>query len=273
MKKLLTVLLSILMIFALTACSSTSSNNNQGEETAESKDLLARIQEAGKITIATEGDWAPWTYHDESDELVGFDVEVGKKLAEKLGVEAEFVETDWDSILAGVDSGRFDIACNGVGYTEERAQKYAFSDPYVYTHNVLIVAADNEDIKTFADLAGKKNANTASSTYAAVAESYGAEIITVNNFAETVTLLQQGRADATINSEVSWNSYIEAQPDAPIKVVDVSEGDPVVIPIRKNDDAASLLTAINDALKELKASGELAEISIRYFKADNTTSD
>lgn len=271
MKKLLTVLLSIFVILSLAACS--SSNGGSQEEAAEQKDLLARIQEAGVITIATEGNWAPWTYHDDSDELVGFDIEVGKAIAAKLGVEAQFVETDWDAILAGVDSGRFDIACNGVGYTEERAEKYAFTQPYVYTHKVLIVLNDNEDIKSFEDLAGKKDANTASSTYAAIASSYGAEIITVNNFAETVTLLQQGRADATINSEVSFNSYMEAQPDAPIKVVDQSEGDAVVIPVRKNDDSATLVEAINNALEELRASGELAEISIKYFKADNTKAE
>ena len=155
MKKLLSVLLSLCMVLMLTACTNSNNNDTPADttpDTVEEKDLLGRIQEAGKIVIATEGDWAPWTYHDETGELVGFDIEVGKALAEILGVEADFVETDWDSILAGVDSGRFDIACNGVGYTEERAEKYAFTDPYVYTHKVLIVRADNEDIKSFEDV-------------------------------------------------------------------------------------------------------------------------
>ena len=270
MKKLLSVLLSLCMIFVLTACSKSADNNETPTDTPEEKDLLGRIQEAGKIVIATEGDWAPWTYHDEAGELVGFDIEVGKALAEILGVEADFVETDWDSILAGVDSGRFDIACNGVGYTEQRAEKYAFTDPYVYTHKVLIVRADNEDIKSFEDLKGKKNANTASSTYAAIAESYGAENVPVNTFAETITLLDQKRVDSTINSEVSYNDYIEAHPEAAIKVVAMTEGDQVVIPVRKTDDAATLVSALNDALQHLRDNGKLAELSVKYFKADNT---
>ena len=94
-------------------------------------DMLARIQQRGSIVIAMEGNWEPWTYHDENDELVGLDVEIGKLIAEGLGVKAEFVETDWNSIFGGIDSGRFDIACNGVGITAQRQEKYTFSDPYV----------------------------------------------------------------------------------------------------------------------------------------------
>ena len=80
-------------------------------------DMLARIQEKGEIVIATEGTWAPWTYHDEDDNLVGFDVEIAKLIAEKLGVKATFVECEWDSIFAGIDAGRYDMAANGVEIT------------------------------------------------------------------------------------------------------------------------------------------------------------
>ena len=88
---------------------------------AEEADVLAKIREKGTLTIAMEGVWQPWTYHDETGALTGFDVEVGALIAEGLGVQPEYVETAWDGILAGVDSGRFDIACNGVGFTEKRA--------------------------------------------------------------------------------------------------------------------------------------------------------
>ena len=155
-------------------------------------DLLAEIQQRGTIIIATEGNWSPWTYHDENDQLVGLDIEIGTLIAEGLGVTPEFQETDWDSILAGVDSGRFDIACNGVGYTETRAEKYSFSTPYVYTHKVLVVAADNEDIKTIEDLAGKTTANSPSSTYAQIAEEQGATVTYVSTLGETIELLIQG---------------------------------------------------------------------------------
>ena len=175
MKKMLALVFSLVMAMTILVASVSS---------AETVDLLSQIKERGYIIIATEGDWAPWTYHDESNQLVGLDVEIGTAIAERLGVEARFEETNWDSILQGVDSGRFDLACNGVGYTETRAEKYSFSTPYVYTHKVLVVRKDNEEIKSFEDLKGKKTANTASSTYAAIAEEYGATVTGVDALAD-----------------------------------------------------------------------------------------
>ena len=262
MKKVLSLLLAVLMLLSFAGCTKP--------EEPENLDALARIKKQGYITIATEGTWAPWTYHDESGELVGIDIELGKLIAAKLGVEARFEETQWDAILAGIDAGRFDIACNGVGKTETRAEKYNFSDPYVFTNKVLIVRKDNTEINSFEDINGKKNANTASSTYAAVAESYGATNENVDSLTETITLLLQGRVDCTINSEMTINDYLKQHPDANIKVVDYLPGDDVCIPVKKNDDAASLLAAINKALAEIKASGELAGLSVKYFGGDYT---
>ena len=101
MKKFVSLLLALMMALGMTALAE------------ESKDQLARIQEKGEIVIATEGTWAPWTYTDENGNLVGFDVEIATAIAEKLGVKATFVTVEWDGILAGIDSGRYDIAANG----------------------------------------------------------------------------------------------------------------------------------------------------------------
>ena len=263
MKKALTVLMSLLLVMMFTGCSGSN-------EPQEEKDLLGRIQASGVLTIATEGDWAPWSYHDESGQLTGFDIEVGKLIAEKLGVSAKFTETDWDTILSGIDSGRFDIACNGVGYTESRAEKYRFTIPYVYTRQVLIVSSDNETITSFADIKGLKNANSASSTYAEFAESFGAQNIPVNTFEDTVDMLVTGKADCSINSEEAFNSYIKENPDAAIKTAASATGEKVAIPLKLDDDTKTLATAINKALDELRSSGQLAELSRKYFGADNT---
>lgn len=238
-----------------------------------SGDLLEQIKSRGYITIATEGNWSPWTYHDENDQLVGLDIEIGSLIAEGLGVEARFMETSWDSILAGVDTGRFDLACNGVGYTEERAKKYTFSTPYVYTHKVLVVSADNEEIKTVEDLAGKTSANSASSTYAALAEEYGATVTYVDTLGETMAMLEQGRVDATINAQVSVEDYLREHPDAKIKVVQVLPGDPVVYPVKKDKSTETLIAAINDVLEAARQNGRLAEISVKYFGLDLTKAD
>ena len=261
MKKTVVVLLTIALV--LLACAGM----------AEDKDLLARIRERGTLIIATEGNWSPWTYHDENDVLTGLDVEIGTLIAHGLGVEPEFQETDWDSILAGVDSGRFDIACNGVGYTETRAQKYSFSTPYVYTHKVLVVRSDNDDIKTISDLKGKTTANSPSSTYAQIAEDQGATVTYVSTLVETITLLQQGRVDATVNAQVSIEDYLKQHPEANIKIVEVMAGDPVAYPVRKADDTATLVDAINEILEAARQDGTLSEISLKYFDLDLTKED
>jgi cystine transport system substrate-binding protein len=227
--------------------------------------------EAGEITVAMEGTWAPWTYHDENDELVGFDVEVAQNIAEKLGVTATFVEGEWDGLLAGLDAGRYDIMVNGVDYTEERAEKYDFSEPYGYIRTALIVRGDNTDINSFEDLEGKTTANTISSTYTQLAESYGAVTTGVDDLNQTIELLLQGRIDATLNAEVTFYDYMSAHPESDLKVAALTEeANNVCIPLRKGEDSASLREAINQAIEELRAEGVLSEISVKYFGTDIT---
>lgn len=238
---------------------------------AEEGDLLARIREKGEIIVATEGAWRPWTFHDEQDQLVGFDVEVAQKIAEKLGVKATFVEVEWDGIFAGLNSRRYDIAANGVEITEERAEKYDFSVPYGYIRTALVVRNDNESIKSFEDLKGKKTANSIASTYMTLAESYGAEAVGVDTLDQTITMVLAGRADATLNAEVSIYDYLSEHPDAELKIVGrTEEASHVSIPMRKEADCATLVEAVNQAIEELRAEGELSRISEKYFGSDIT---
>lgn len=257
MKKMIAICLSL----ALTLCAVSA--------LAEG-DLLAAIQQRGKIIIAMEGTWSPWTYHDENDQLVGLDVEIGTLIAHGLGVEPDFREAEWDSLLAGVDAGAYDIVCNGVGYTEKRAEKYRFSTPYVYTHMVLVVRKDNEDIKSMDDLNGKKTANSAGSTYAAVAEEHGATVTYVYTLGETMALLEQGRVDATVNAQESVMDYLKEHPEANIKIVEILPGEPVAYPVRKSEDTVSLMEKINEILEAARQDGSLAAISEKYFGIDLT---
>ena len=197
-------------------------------------------------------------------------MEIGTLIAKGLGVEPQYMETDWASILAGVDTGRFDIACNGVGYTEERAQKYTFSEPYVYTEIALVVKNTNEDIKTLEDLKGRSTSNSPSSTYATLAEQMGASVVFVDTLGETMSMVTQGRVDATINAKGSVDDYLSEHPDAPIKIVLTAPGEPVCYPVRKGEDTASLMEAINEILNQAREDGTLSELSIKYFGADLT---
>ena len=258
--------LVLLVTAVLTGCS--SQGNNQATAAA-SGDLLAQIQEKGEIVIAMEGTWAPWTYHDESDELVGYDVEVGKAIAEKLGVTATFVEGEWDGLLAGLDAGRYDIMVNGVGITPDRQEKYDFTTPYAYNRTAVIVRGDYDEIHSMEDLKGKKTANTISSTYAEQAEAYGATVTGVDDLNQTIELLLAGRIDATLNAEVVFADYQKAHPEANIKIAAYSDDvERVAIPVRKSADTATLLDAINQALAELDADGTLGALSVKYFGTD-----
>ena len=262
------LLLSLVLLgtIVLTGCSSQSNNQATG---AASGDLLAQIQEKGEIVIAMEGTWAPWTYHDENDELVGYDVEVGKAIAEKLGVTATFVEGEWDGLLAGLDAGRYDIMVNGVGITPERQEKYDFTTPYAYNRTAVIVRGDYDEISSMEDLNGKKTANTISSTYAEQAEAYGATVTGVDDLNQTIELLLAGRIDATLNAEVVFADYQKAHPEANIKIAAYSDDvEQVAIPVRKGADTATLLAAINQALAELDADGTLSALSVKYFGTD-----
>ena len=266
--------LSAAGVLHLTGCSA-SSGSAAGASSAAGPapvDLLEAIRTRGTLVVATEGAWSPWTFHDESDKLVGFDVEVAAALAEKLGVKAEFVEGAWDGLFAGLDSGRYDIVCNGVEWTAERAETYDFTVPYGYIHTALAVRSDNTDITSFEDLAGRTTANSIASTYMTLAESYGAEVLGIDTLDETIQMLVAGRIDATLNADVSFYDYLNVHPEADFKIVALTDdASKVCLPVRKDADTASLLAAVNEAIDALRADGTLAEISQRYFGADIST--
>ena len=260
MNKLFKIGMSIALTFGLVAC-------GQG---GSSEDHLARIKKANVLKVGLEGDWQPFGYEDKDGNLVGYDVEVAKAVAEHLGVEIEIIPTAWDGLLQGLESGVFDIVVNGVDVTEERQKTFDFSEPYAYDHAVLIVREDNNDIKTFEDLKGKTTANSTGSTYMVIGASYGADVKPVDTLAETLNLVDIGQADATINANTSYIDYMTNE-GGPFKVVaQTEEATAYAIPLKKGQDNATLLTEINSCIQKMKSDGSLAKLSIKYFTEDLT---
>ena len=272
--------LAVLAALALTAglmagCGSNGANTDGGNDDAEGSnpgetDLLDKIQEAGVIVVGTEGTYSPNSYHDENGDLVGFDVDVARGVADHLGVDIQFVEAEWDSLFASMDSGRVDIVVNEAEYSDERAVKYDFSEPYTYVHGALLVAEDNTDITGFDTLEGKRAAQNLTSSWGQEAEGCGAELVSVDSVADGIELILSGRADCMLNAETAFYDYMNKHPDAPVKIVAATDTTTSSqIPVPKGNER--LVEAINEALDDMRASGQLAQLSEQYFGADVTS--
>ncbi len=260
LKRALILVLCFCFIFAFAGCSA-----NKGANQLES------IQKAGKIVVGLEGTYPPFNYHDpESGELCGIDVEIALKIGEKLGVEVEFVEAAWESLLSGIDSGRLDVVINNVGITEARQEKYDFTDGYLYIPKQIVVKGDNEDIKSPEDLNGKKVATSATNAFNSWLESHGAEVIAVDTGEEAASLLLSGRADFVNFDPLILKSYMDEHPDADLKVAFVVTDtyETAAIPVRKGE--SELLGALNDALHGMSEDGTLSALSEKYTGGDYT---
>nr|WP_315049183.1 amino acid ABC transporter substrate-binding protein [uncultured Campylobacter sp.] len=227
----------------------------------------AKTLKNGVLTVATEGTYSPYSFHDEKGELTGYDIDVAKAVAKKLNLKIAFVEAPWDAMFAAFDAGKADVVFNQVSITDERKKKYDYSVPYTVPYAVIVTHKDNDDIKSFADLKGKRSAHSATSNWAQVAEQNGAQIVVVDGFSKGVELIATGRADATINDNVTFLDYIKQRPNAPIKIAFTgSDPTPTAALVKKGNE--ELVAAINKALNELRAEGKLKEISIKYFGKD-----
>ncbi|MFM0738174.1 amino acid ABC transporter substrate-binding protein [Paraburkholderia xenovorans] len=230
---------------------------------------LAQIKAAGVFKVGTEGTYAPFTYHDDSGKLTGFDVEIATAITQRLGVKPEFVEGKWDGLIAGLDVNRYDAVINEVAVTDARKVKYDFSDPYIASHAALIVRSDNTTIRSFDDLKGRKTADALTSNYGKIAKDHGADLVAMQDFNDSIGLLLSGRVEATVNDSLTFLDFKKHKPDAKVKIVAIDNsgdsGESAVL-LRKGNP--ELQAAINKALADIKADGTYEKISHKYFGKD-----
>lgn len=225
------------------------------------------------IRVGTEGTYPPFSFHDNDDELTGYDVEVMEAVAEEAGWETEFVEGAWDSLFASLDSDKVDTIANQVTISPDRLQQYVFSEPYAFSHGVIVTRAGDDSIKTLADLKGKTAAQSSTSNWSQVAKDAGAKIRNVEQFGLAAELLVQGRVDVIVNDNIAVLDYLERTDTKEIKISGEVGGETSeqALVFRKDDTArAEEATA---AIQALKKDGTLAEISERYFGANVTIPD
>jgi His/Glu/Gln/Arg/opine family amino acid ABC transporter permease subunit len=245
----------LLAALMLTACGSSATNGDNP------------VKASGVLRVGTEGVYSPFSYHDPATgQLVGYDVDVARAVADKIGLKVEFVETPWDAIFAALEANRFDVVANEVTINDERKQKYDLSEPYSVGEGVIVTRADDSSVKSLDDIKGKIAGETATSNWAQVARDHGASVEAVEGFTQAIKLLNQGRVDVVINDSIAVYAYLAETGDKSVKIAgNTGEKSEQGFAARKN---SGLLPDLNKAIAELRSDGTLATISEKYLKAN-----
>jgi L-cystine transport system substrate-binding protein/L-cystine transport system permease protein len=226
------------------------------------------------VRVGTEGTYPPFTFHDpSSNDLTGYDIEVIKAVADEAGWDLEFVEAPFDSIFPALDSDRIDVIANQITINDDRKARYLFSTPYTYSRGVIVTAADNDDIKTLDDLKGKVAAESETSNWAQVARDAGADVKSVDQFAQAAELLVQGRVDVIVNDNIAVLDYLASTGSKDIKIAGEAGDEVSAQALTFRQDEPELQQQADDALEKLADDGTLADISDKYFGADVTKED
>lgn len=265
MKKFLSIFMASVMLLGIVGCGGSDATSS-----ATPTDASANVNQ-DKIIVGLDDEFPPMGFRDDNDEIVGFDIDLAKAAAEKMGVEIEFQPIDWNSKELEIESGKIDLIWNGFSIDEERLETYEFTAPYLNNRQIIIVPEDS-DIKTKADLEGKNvGIQDGSSAVAAVEKD---EVST--KFASMPTYdtnilafedLKIGRIDAVVADEIVAKYYIAENPNAKLVALDDNFGsEQYGIAAKKGN--TELIDALNTALNEMAADGTSASISNQWFGED-----
>ena len=257
---------------AMTACGGSASSaassvasSAASSEAASSAAAELTTVEAGKLTMATNATFPPYEMTTDSGEIEGIDVDTAKAIAEKLGLELQIDDMDFDAALLSVQQGKADIVMAGVTVTDERKAVMDFSDSYATGIQSIIVPSDS-DIASPDDLAGKKIGTQRGTTgYIYCSDDFGEDsVVAYDNGLTAVQALNNGQVDAVVIDNAPAQEYVAANPG--LKVLDTSYAEEdYAIGMAKG---SSLEDAVNKALEELKADGTLQAIVDKYINAN-----
>lgn len=266
------LLLLTTLALALTACKTdtTSGSTGTSADTASATTQAASVPtlEQGVLKVAMEGTYPPFTFRDEGGELTGFDVDIARALAERLGLEPEFVLTEWSGILGGLQADKYDVILNQVGITPERQESIGFSGPYAYSQPQIIVPEEGDfEPQSLADLSGRRvGVGLGSNFEEQLREAGGIEVVTYPGAPEYLADLAAGRIDAAYNDRLLVG-YLIQRDNLPVRGAGVV-GDPEPVGVAFKKTNTGLGEAIDRALGELRESGEYTEISEKWFGQD-----
>lgn len=232
---------------------------------------LSKVEEAKTLVVATSGTLYPSSYYNDENELVGYDVDVAKEVAKRLGVEITFKEYNVDGQVSSLTRGEADFAANDFGLTDERAEKFSLSTPIKYSFDSMIVRkSDDSGIASLEDLDGKKAAGEPNTSYMRLAESYGAELVTYDNATndQYLTDVANGRTDVILNDYYLQKMAVAALPDIPVKILEDVYFNPNETGFLFVKDHQALQEKVDAVLAEIKEDGRLKELAETYFQTD-----
>ncbi|MGN8646864.1 transporter substrate-binding domain-containing protein [Gracilibacillus sp. HCP3S3_G5_1] len=259
MRKLV-VLLGLLTIVSLLAACGNSASEKWDE-----------IQEKGEIVAGTSGTLIGASTYDENDNLTGYDVEIMREIADRLGLEVQFEIMGIDSMLPAIQSGRIDVAINDIEATDNRREQFAFSDPYKYSYSTMVVREeDNSGIESLEDLAGKRAGGGATTIYSQIAEHFGAEVVTYGNAPNEAYLrdVHDGKTDVIVNDYYLSKFGVAGFPEFDIQLHPDLKFHPTEQAIAMDLEAEVLQQKINEALEEMREDGTLTELAIEFYQED-----
>lgn len=229
---------------------------------------VSAIKQKGELVVATNAEFAPFEFKDGSN-VVGIDMDIAQAIADKLGVKLKVDDMEFDSVIASVQTGKADLGIAGLSATDERKKSVDFSDQYFSSNVVMLVAKDNDTLKTKDDLAGKKlgvQLGTSADTLVASAIDK-ATVVRMNKDADSVQDLLNGKLDAVL-LDASPAQVFATQNADKIKLIPTPLSDePYAIAAKKGN--TDLLKIVNEVIQELKDSGQYAKILDKYGIASN----
>ena len=263
---------------ALTACGGSSSTASSAAASSVASSAAASSEaasavaadittvEAGKLTMATNATFPPYEMTTDNGSIEGIDVDVAQAIADKLGLELQIDDMDFDAALLSVQQGKADIAMAGITVTDERKAVMAFSDSYA-TGIQSIIVPESSDIASPDDLAGKKIGTQRGTTgYLYCSDDFGEDaVVAYDSGLTAVQALNNGQVDAVVIDNEPAKAYVESNPG--LKILDTSYAEEDYA-IGMNKDNTALLDAVNAALEELKADGTLQSIVDKYITAE-----
>lgn len=259
-------LVALLCVGVLTASVFVGCGNKEVKTNTKSSSRIEEIKKRGKLIVAT-GDYRPFEYHDEkTNKVVGYDIDIAKKIADKIGVDLEIRDMEFNSLIPTVQNGQADLVIAALYITDERKKVLDFSDSYLNT-GIIITTDKTSTVKTSKDLAGKKVGVKLGSTSAAVVQKLidngqKFEMVTYKTNEEALVDLEVKRTDAVVTDLLYQLQYNSTHPSLTIHDEKLKEAQ-LGIGVKKGDE--DLLKLINEVIKDLKDSGEATKLYDKWI--------